>query len=734
MNKHFDEFVSSLEGMQLTVDRSNLRDADRAVIEHTYGNVKSFLQDQNLVSPHDMAGLESFSHQIRSFNQAVSLADVGCETVVELCRNCGIPDRHLKAAAESVALCINNYSNSYGVGQHFESEAPSVSRGSFEAGQLSSIYSSVLSSNIVASGKQALESFGADMTNVISDAKAAITVTILRYHRSIIHRLIPNIPTDSNMVMFKVDHMEVYDLTKSRSDSAAVRYEDKHRIPFIDLYRDPNPANTQLKPIVLRTANDAPVPNNLLLGENIVKIGSAVNMFDLAIDAGQIGYQHADYTDLVADNVRVKKLFLSVTDGTITEMIPVNVYESLGSRMMMSANNRDSSERACATSDVFALTNATQTVGGVVSPLLAGLSTDGVVRVKYTMSGQVHLRTSAAFVHGSASATLATVSGNPALPADIALMASLTVTLVGYELHAEFSEENIRKSTKAMRILTKQVGYEIPASTNYLVQYSLTQSRPESVIDGLTKLMSVGIDDRGVNLILDCMNNVYDRINSEAALSDDNYIHKVGQDFVAGQRVNPYIYIDTLTIPTDLHNMRSGEKWGDIRGLAEEFLLNTISRIMQKSFYAQELGQGEKPVFNVLTSGPIKSSLLSVPHYHSHLGDNAADKTDDGAVEYRRTLPDGTVLNIITSTFTYLQDRMIIVPVRPNAPQDTLNFASNRERGAFIASCVPNTGDGASFNQLVANSRELPIVTNPVGAIISINGLHRVFEGIGNLG
>lgn len=733
MNKNFQEFVASLEDMHIVTDTTNLRDMDRVTIGQTYGNVKAFLQDQNLVSPHDMAGLESFGHSIRNFNQAIALADIGVESIIDLCRNCGISDKYLKAATESVALCINNYSSPYGVAQHFDEGSPASAHGNFEVAKLSNIHSTGLVSNLTTASAQALESFGKDMTNVISDAKSAITVAILRYHRSIIHRLIPNIPTDQNMVMFKVDHMEVYDVTKSRNESAAVRYEDRHRIPFIDLYRNPNPANTKLKPIILLTDNDAPAPGNKLLAENIIKIGETVNMFDLALDAGKIGYQHVDYTDIVADNVRVKRLIVSVTDGSTTELIPLNVYDSLGSRMMMSANNRDSSERVCATSDITALTNASQTIGGSGSLLLAGLSTDGVIRLKYNMSGQIHLRSSETFVHGSSSATLKTISDNPPIAADVTLFEGLTITLVGYEMHAEFSEENIRKSTKAMQILTKQVGVEIQASTNFLVQYSLTQTRPESVVDGLTKLMAIGIDDRGVGTILDCMTNVYDRLNSEAALINDNYVHKIGQDFVAGQRVNPYIFIDTLTIPVDLNSMRSGEKWGDLRGLTEEFLLNTMSRMMQFSFYNQELGQGEKPVFNVLTSGPIKSSLLSVPHYHNHLGDSAADKVDDGAVEYRRTLPDGTVLNIITSTFEYLSDRMIIVPVRPNAPQDTLNFARNAERGSFIASCQPTSGE-AIMNMLVANSREMVICQNPVGAIISINGLHRIFEGVGNLG
>lgn len=732
----FTEFVAGLESMQIPVTTENLSLKDQVAVESVYGNVKSFLHDNNLVSPNDMASLESFDHSIKSLNNTVNLNDLGQESIAELVRNCGIDDNHVKAACESVALAIHHYSNGYGAGHHFKTSSPAASHGDFEVRSLESMFSKYAVENMTTEPGAALETFGSDMTNVVSDAKVAVTVSLLRYHRSLIHRMIPNIPTDQNMVTFNVDHAEVYDMTKSRSNDAAVRYEDRHRIPFVDLYHDPNPANTTLKPIVLREANDGAAPNNKLLSENIVKIGTGLNMLDYSLDPGMVGYQHVDYTDLVADDVRIKTLYFEVTDGVTTEMVPMGTYDSSGARFMMSANNREASDRVASLNDLTTMTNTTTLADGSLSTLLAGLSADGVVRVKASAAGQVNLRTSETIVHGSADTSLVTKSGNEPITADSDLFNSLDIKLVGYELHAEFSEENVRKSTKAMRILNKQVGYEIPASTNYLVQYSLTQSRPEAVVDGLTKLMSVGIDDRGIKLIMDTFNNVYDRINREAALAEiDNYVTKVGQDFVAGQRVKPYIYMDTLEIDTAIENMRSGERWGDIRGVAEEFLLNVIVRMMQYSFYSMELGAGEKPVFTVLTSGPIKDSLLSIPHYHNHLGDNSRDATSDGVVEYRRTLPNGAVLNVITSTFDYLTNRMILFPVRPNRPQSVLNAFSNRERGTYIVQATPGTlgGEGIT-NALIGNCREIPLAQCPVGAILQVSGLHRVFDGMDGLG
>lgn len=729
---NFQAFIASLEGMQIQHNGQQLTMAEQMNVGNIYGCVKSFINSNNLVSTDQFHALESIETPVRSFNAGVSINDISADAILDLCVNCKVPEHQLRAAIESVALCIDNYSKNYSAAEHFQKAAPSAMANADFRG-FDGMFSDRMTGVIRSEQDAALESFGADIANTITDARVAIAVTILRYHRGALHRLIPNIPTDSVMVMYKVDHMEVYDLAKSRSNSAAERYDGSHRVPFVDLYGDPTPANSKLKPIVLRTANDPASPNNKLLAENVVKINTRINMFDYSIDAGQIGYTHIDFTDLVADNVRIKALYVDVTDGTNTERFGLNVSEYSGARMLMSANSNDSGDRSCVMRDILVLGNDSKVASGAASVLLAGLTDDAVVKLNVDASGNVNLKTSEIVVLANASASISTVSGNAVVAADTTVFAGLTFTIVGYEPAAEFSEENIRKTTKAMRIMTKPIAYEIPGSQNYVVQYSLTQARPEKVIDGLAKLMSIGNDDRGVKLILDTLSNVYDRIKAEAKLSDENYVNRVGQAFVSGQRIKPSIYMDTMVIDATLKNLRSADKWGDLRAFAEEYLLNVFSRLYRESYYTMELGDGESPVFSVLTSIPIKNSLLSIPHYHNHLADKAADKVADGVVEFRRTLPDGTVLNVITTTFSYMDDKMLIVPVRPSNPNSTLNFGHNRERGQFLAQATPTVND-AIFNSLIGNSREFPIVMTPIGALIQVSGLHAIFDAFGSLG
>ena len=62
-------------------------------------------------------------------------------------------------------------------------------------------------------------------------------------------------------------------------------------------------------------------------------------------------------------------------------------------------------------------------------------------------------------------------------------------------------------------------------------------------------------------------------------------------------------------------------------------------------------------------------NLLAVPHIHEHLmpqGMNAEDmykeKKVGAPIEYSRTLMSGVKLDVITSSFYYLQDKIVVIP------------------------------------------------------------------------
>jgi len=130
--EHFNQFIASLESMNMNPDVDQLSMKDQYALDSVYGTVKNFITETNLVPADQIAAMESFEQPMRSFNRNVSLADIGTDRIIDLCRQCGITDNNLKAACESVSLAIHNYTNGYNAAQHFNSAAPSGSHGELD--------------------------------------------------------------------------------------------------------------------------------------------------------------------------------------------------------------------------------------------------------------------------------------------------------------------------------------------------------------------------------------------------------------------------------------------------------------------------------------------------------------------------------------------------------------------------------------------------------------------------
>jgi hypothetical protein len=101
---------------------------------------------------------------------------------------------------------------------------------------------------------------------------------------------------------------------------------------------------------------------------------------------------------------------------------------------------------------------------------------------------------------------------------------------------------------------------------------------------------------------------------------------------------------------------------------------------------------------------------------------NKEDQRDLGdGVEYVLVLPNGVRIEFVTSTFSYMDSKMVLWPVIKNNAESELNYALNWDYGTMVAHYTPS-GEEA-HHRLFANIRELPIVTNPVGLIIDIAGM-----------
>lgn len=735
MDAMFAEFTSAMESLQQKppinwVD--NLSAQDRSLIHTTFQSVCEFINDNNLFN----AGIPVTDNLFitnagcESINTAIpNIANyVGAQKIAELCVNCGIHEKDLPTAVMSIGNILMKYScGSEGSAmqreQHFGSVLNTAAGKSMRLVDLREILPQSLHNEIL-NVRSATEAFGADTDRVLPDIRVAMTVTLLKMHRGLLDRIMHRRTSASTVVRYVIPYAEVYDLMKSMDPSGAVRNSSTHRVPFINLYADPKIVSNTLRPIVVLKANDT---DNVLLRDDYIRPNVKANLMDLSRVPGQIGNNHTDYTDLIADGVILDRIIVQLKRGTDVEEFELVTRSFSKARLQMQANTLDSADRATIFNQFFKFDSNRKTISGADSVILAGLTPSDCIELEVTIAPTVNLK----FHTVSSSATLFVrpYSATGAAPATAVtdLLSSLEATILGYRLDAKYSEENLRKTNIAVRSHYRTMEWEIPVGRNIVVDYALNESLPEYVMANVTEALAIGQDHRALDIIIKTMMDVYDRGREEN--EDPNFredLYKLGFDYVAAQQVRPVVYLGAIDLE-EVDTIRSSDVLGDIRQYVELQLVNMFSLLHQSSYFKQQLNPGEKPVYKVITSAIILENLLNIPHIHNHLQAMAQDDAGNDMVEYRRVLPSGVILECVTTTFDFMRDRILIIPYRPNDPESVLNYAHNWDFSTYISQYTPQIANGV-HRRVFANAREMPLVTNPIGLYLTVRNISKIID------
>ena len=565
------------------------------------------------------------------------------------------------------------------------------------------------------------EAFGANIDKVLPDIRAAMTVTLLQYCRGAVDRLVHRRTSTSPYVKWVVPYAEVYDMLKSNDADHNVRDNSEHIQPFIELYSDPRVVSNQLQPIVPLVDND---DKGVLYADGFVKFNQRANLFDLSKLANQLGKSHYNYTDLVSENVILDSILVKLSNGTKTEVFQIPTRNVNGARLQMLANTNDSGNRGCLLTYTVKLTNAMKTISDEKSTILANCTDDDYIALRLSTAVSINLKRSDVEGIGNVSAEARNRNHAAVAEAVATLANNLTVSLEAYAVDARYSEENLRKSNVAIRYHVRTFDFEISNGRNILVDYSMEEELPDFLMSLVTEATSLGQDHRAIDLIIKELLHVYDVTNLENADPDfRERLDRIGFQYVASQMVRPIVYLNTIDLD-NVDTIRSSDYLGDIRQYVETLLLNLISLLNQNSFYKHQLPAGEKQVFKVLTSSIILENLFSIPHIHNHL--NTETAADGNSVEYRRVLPNGTILDCISTTFNYLRDKILILPWREDA-DSILNFGHNWDFGNFIAHYNPQIGNGVN-KRVFSNTRTMVVPTNPMGLYLDVRNISKIID------
>lgn len=661
---------------------------------------------------------------MEDFSEDAQVEGTDGREIEELVAAADIPEDSKEAAAEQVAVLLAKMkaaagNNSLYMHKHFAKGAQTNQN---IAKTMSTVYAPSLQTMANSIGMPAMEAFGANIDKVLPDVRASLAVTLLQFHRGLLDRIIHRHASASPYVKYVVPYAEVYDMLKSNDADHNVRDNGEHIVPFVELYNDPRVVSNTLQPIVPLTANDT---EGCVFADGYLRPNVEANLFDLSTLAGQVGASHYNYTDLVSENVVLNSIVVKVTKGDVSELFEVNVHELNGARLQMVANANDSGMRQCELVYTGLFTAKSTTLTGEKTKIFAECTDDDVIRYALTFSAGINLKRSDVHGYGFVNFRAHNRAQNAVAKEIADLAAACTMSIEAYSIDACYSEENLRKSNLAIRSHVRTFDFEISNGRNILIDYAFDEDMPEYLMSLVTEATSLGQDHRGIDVIVRELLHVYDVTREETM--DPTFrqrLDRVGFQYVAAQMVRPCVYLNTIDL-ANVDTIRSSDVLGDIRQYVEYELINLTSLLFQNSFYKHQLSAGEKPVFKLFTSAVVLDNLFNVPHIHNHL--DTKEAVDGTGVEYRRVLPNGTILDCVTVTYGYMRDKIVMIPWRENNPDDVLNFGHNWDFGTFVAHYNPQL-DNAANKRVFANTRSMVIPTNPMGLYLDVRGLNEFID------
>jgi hypothetical protein len=680
-------------------------------IPNIYRNVADFLNNNRL-------GEHSFSSDINMVSDHESrvtnfhtFADHSVEAGVEsLVDSIGIAPRDRDYAVLSIMKILGRFNafnkNIKAIG-HEHYDKPKLSKTILN----DQLYSPNMSSTLNGIQTASQESFSVMSDYLLPDVKTHIVVTLLRLKFGIItNRIFPRRSQTEPWIQFVIENLEGYNMEDSMSLKHDIR-NGRHRFWISDLLSDPSPVSMVLKPVIPLLINDTP-PGTYLVADGILKPGIRVPLLDLTYDGSRPGYASTDYTDILSDGGRVEEIFFDLiidddggTPASTTYHCSSGKLSAYDEAKFSPIPNTPEANPGFRMSTLRwktpILTTFKDATGNPVAvPVTYGDKSSGFYAVlKLEPVTEIDVREATAEMKVSASLVPYydedKIDLNSATYQKfITWLKRATVTITGYSVDLKFSEENLKKSTIALRSIPAEKIFAIVTGPNYLIDWSLRESAaPADVVNGLTQVMQIGLDDRNFDIIQDTLNDVYNRARAEYLEGEHlNNRQRIAESYVSGRKVKPTVIKTSFDFVAGVNTLRSSDYLSDVRSRAEAWLMQLLTQLIQESKYNLQLDAGEVTHFKVITSLPIFSAVFATPTIHAHIeakypqGDTpiGSGQAVDG-IEYTKILSNGFKVTFVIAPYDKIQNKLIGVINREQHPSSDLNFGINADYGVFTA-------------------------------------------------
>ena len=706
----------------------------RAWVGDVFTKVNDWLVGSSLMNSGDVGSIEtlfSSNQTVARLNSSASMiGNADKAGLVQMLRDLKVPEAQIPVTA---TMCLRAAGGKTGMEDILANAEASGDK--IDTRTTMGVAGATLVSRDIA---LAQEAFGQDANNTPADNRLSVALTILRTKGSVMDKLIARIAENSNYIVIKTDMGEVYNLANSRSSDPAVRNGAETRRPLAEMFLNPDLVNSTPQPVIPVPNNDTATVRKLLVNvESTVTdpsffvSGVTANLWSLVTDANRIGYQATDYSDLLAEGGKINSVAIKVTQGTgssaVSEIFVVPVGYQEDAKFAQSNNTSDSLLLPVNLHATTTLRAGSTTVTGATSTIFAGF-TKTFVKVNITNNVTLNLGTGNITGTGTAEPVQQPARGQTSLDAaEVTAFGGLTVTFLGYKPELFFDEQNMRKTNIAVRVKTKTNTFTIPQGRNYIFDLALQQETDQSTLGMISTVSALGNSIRSLTICQSTLNEVADRLEFLEANPELKSMVDPRNMSIASSLVIPTVMRGTLDLDDGLtFVMRESERLTEGWSRLRQTLLYALSEVMSKSLMNIQLNPSEAPVFKVLTHYKLRSILFGIKDYHTQLENPVTQAT---GADLSMGLPNGFRLDIAATNFTSMEDTILFFPVRDDDPRGVTSFATTRERGMYNVQYNPINADGVS-RRVVQNTREIPLVTNPCGGILTIKNLSSFLSSI----
>lgn len=527
-----------------------------------------------------------------------------------------------------------------------------------------------------------------------------------------------------------VDRQEVIDYTQHNTDGSLM---DLSRKNLIDAYQDHTILENRSTELVPYARADGSADANFISTSLVanrqreisgtevptrpLKLDQELNLLGLSQHPGLVQNGVLDHTDAIAPGMKLSALYMSMSDGTTTEVVPFDVKNMTRVEFKKSHEGRGREVTLNFITDRLPLTAETTTVGGTAVTLLQTEVIDKNLSVQLgvNVTGHGVLETGTISVNSTKIRVKAVYDANGnSLPLDsgdgatvVARLDTLGAEMVGYDLAARRSNNNWRTVGTLIDVTPYSEGYAIPTGYPITVKTPTDENQNGAKINGMINAARIRNSNDAVTTLFNYAEQLAAHKQSIAAGAPI--------DIIGASRhiITPYYNEDDVDVAARVEVIRSMDRFQDVSRVIIDAVRQEAYNMYQDSNYGPALelasaGSDTKPTV-LIGCDNVTSQYLYMNDMEKLMG----EQMDYQLVSTNDNRMHGTIF----ITFTRR---------RPGS-EDGLSFGVHAYMPELIQRVTTNHGGSTAKNDRVV-PRQMHVPVLPVLARLNIQNLDQAIQ------